>query len=78
MAGVGSAISVAPAVLFLWSFTELGLFLFSPYPPYPPLSLFTFNPILEVPCALPVTFFTEDLNFASFPVNEKNPMDFLM
>lgn len=40
MVGGGRAISVSTAVLFLWSLTELGLFL--------PLSLFTFKPILEV------------------------------
>lgn len=37
-----------------------------------PLSLFTFNPVLEVPCALLVTFFVEDLILASFSVNRKN------
>lgn len=63
MAGVGSAISVTPAVLFLWSLTELGLFL--------SLSLFTFNPMLKVPCVLLVTFFAGDLNLASFSVNRK-------
>lgn len=68
MAGVGSAISVTPAVLFLRSLTELGLFLLSHSLP---LSLFTFNPVLEVPCVLLVTFFREDLNLASFTINRK-------
>lgn len=71
MAGVGGAISVSPAVLFLWSLTELGLFLLSLSTPHPPLTLFTFNPMLEVPYALPVTFFSEELNLASFSVNKK-------
>lgn len=72
MAGVSSAISVTPAVLFLWSLIELGLFLLSLSLPLSlPLSLFTFNPVLEVPCVLLVTFFSEDLNMASVSVNRK-------
>lgn len=59
-----------------WSLSPLSLSLSTPHPR---LTLFTFNPMLEVPCALPVTFFSEDLNLASFSVNKiKTPIDFLM
>lgn len=55
-----------------WSLSPLSL------PLSLPLALFTFNPVLEVPCVLLVTFFSEDLNLASVSVNrKKKTIDYL-
>lgn len=52
-----------------WSLSPLSL------PPTPSHS-FHLQPMLEVPCALPVTFFSEDLNLVSVSVNKKTPVIF--